>query len=74
MPTINDCTKMKHFPLTWRWAAVTILHSYCAQTKCDYSEYLPRLQFNGVVKLFTDQEDRMLHAGWDCLQAITKVM
>ena len=72
MPTINDYTKIKHFPLPCRWAAVTILHSYCAQTNCDYSEYIPRL-VNGVVKLFTDKEDRVLHAAWDCLQAITKV-
>ena len=55
-----------------RCAAVTILHSYCELTKADYAEYVPQL-FRGLLHLFTDTDDRVLHASWDCLNAVIKV-
>lgn len=55
-----------------RCAAVTILHSYCELTKADYTEYVPQL-FRGLLHLFTDTDERVLNAAWDCLNAVIKV-
>ncbi len=65
MATQNDTASL-------RCAAVIILHSYCQQTRGDYSEYVPQL-FRGLLMLFTDTDPRVLHASWDCLNAVTKV-
>ena len=54
-------------------AAVTILHTYCAHTKSDYSDYLPLL-FRGILRLFTYTDEHVLSASWMCLNAITKVI
>ena len=56
-----------------RWAAVTILQSFCQQTKLDYSEYVPQL-FRGLLHVFTQTETFVLEAAWSCLQAVTKVV
>ena len=55
-----------------RCAAITILFAYCDQTKCDYSEYVPQL-LRGIIHIFVDSDPRVLIAGWDCLNAVTKV-
>ncbi|XP_064653044.1 stalled ribosome sensor GCN1-like [Lineus longissimus] len=52
-------------------SSVIILHSFCSQTKVDYSEYIPQL-LNGMILLFTHQDQRLLLAGWECLNAVTK--
>ena len=57
---------------TVRWAAVTLLFIFCQHTKSDYSEHVPQL-FRGILSLFTDTDEAVLHAGWDCLNAIVKV-
>ena len=51
---------------------MTILHSYCAQTKVDYSKYEPQL-LRGVLRIFTDTVDKVLQAAWYCLNNVTKV-
>ena len=53
-------------------AAVMVLHTYCAHTKSDYSDYLPML-FRGIIRLFTYDNERVLNASWMCLSVITKV-
>ncbi|XP_005111057.1 eIF-2-alpha kinase activator GCN1 [Aplysia californica] len=52
-------------------AAVLILHSFCANTAVDVSEYLPQL-FRALIGLFARTDDRLLMAAWSCLDAITK--
>jgi hypothetical protein len=57
---------------SYRCAAVLALQAYCEQSKTDYSEHVPAL-FRGLIHLFTDTDERVLHASWDCLNAVTKV-
>ena len=56
----------------YRCAAVLTLQAYCEQTKADYSDHVPSL-FRGLIHLFIDTDERVLHASWDCLNAVTKV-
>ena len=58
--------------VSMRLSAVTILHAYCQNTKADYSDYVPQL-FRGILHLFTDEDERVLQASWECLNAVTKV-
>lgn len=58
---------------TQRWAATTILYTYCEQTRADYSDYVPQL-LRGIIHLSIDSDKRVLEAAWDCLNAITKVL
>jgi len=53
-------------------ASVTILHAFCENTRCDFEEFLPQL-FRGLIGLFVRQNDGVLLAAWECLNAITKV-
>nr|XP_022338883.1 eIF-2-alpha kinase activator GCN1-like [Crassostrea virginica] len=59
-PTASEC-----------WSAVVILHTFCEKTSADYSDYLPQL-FRGLIGLFTNSSEKVLHAAWDCLNAVTK--
>ncbi|KAJ8312745.1 hypothetical protein KUTeg_010118 [Tegillarca granosa] len=52
-------------------SAVTILHAFCEGTSADYSDYLPQL-FRGLIGLFVRTDEKVLHASWNCLNAITK--
>ena len=61
-----------HQQAVLRCAAVTILKAFCEQTRVDYSDYVPQL-FRGLIHLFTDTDTKVLHASWDCLNAVTKV-
>ena len=36
-------------------AAVTLLHAFCAQTKADYSQYVPQL-IRATIMLFTEED------------------
>ena len=57
---------------SYRCAAVLTLQAYCEQTKADYSDHVPSL-FRGLIHLFISNDERVLHASWDCLNAVTKV-
>uniref|UniRef100_A0A8W8K250 TOG domain-containing protein n=2 Tax=Magallana gigas TaxID=29159 RepID=A0A8W8K250_MAGGI len=59
-PTASEC-----------WSAVAILHTFCEKTSADYADYLPQL-FRGLIGLFTNSSEKVLHAAWDCLNAVTK--
>ncbi|KAL3857310.1 hypothetical protein ACJMK2_011991 [Sinanodonta woodiana] len=52
-------------------AAVSILQSFCENTKADYADYLPQI-FRGLIALFTRSEPEVLDASWECLSAVTK--
>jgi len=52
-------------------AAVLILHSFCANTGEDLTDYLPSL-FRTLIGLFARSDERLIMAAWTCLDAITK--
>ncbi|CAG5130066.1 unnamed protein product, partial [Candidula unifasciata] len=52
-------------------AAVLILNTFCAHTEADVSEYLPQL-FRGLIGLLARNDEKLLLAAWNCLDAITK--
>ena len=55
-----------------RRAAVTILHVFCANTKADLTHFVPQL-IRGLIHLFMETDEDVLHVAWDCLNAVTKV-
>ncbi|WAR01242.1 GCN1-like protein [Mya arenaria] len=52
-------------------SSVTILHSFCENTRVSYEEFLPQL-FRGLIELFVRKDQEVLLAAWECLNAITK--
>ncbi|KAH9524200.1 translational activator of GCN4 [Bulinus truncatus] len=52
-------------------AAVLILNMFCANSSDVVTEYFPQL-FRGLIGLFVRSDERLLLAGWNCLDAITK--
>ena len=59
-------------PVTRR-GAVTLLHSFCDQTKVDYSEYVPQL-IRALILLFTDTDPGVLAEAWAALNSVTKTL
>jgi len=57
-------------PVTRR-GAVTLLHSFCDQTKVDYSEYVAQL-IRALILIFTDTDTSILTQAWNALNAVTK--
>ena len=55
-----------------RYAAVTILHVFCDQSKADYSEYIPQL-IRALIHMSVDDNVLVLSVSWDCLNSVTKV-
>lgn len=55
-----------------RYASVTILQSYCDQTRVDYTDHVPILM-NSLIHLTIDTNVKILNASWDCLNTIIKV-
>jgi len=58
---------------TQRWAAVVILQSFCERSRTDYTDYMPQL-LRAVIHMTVDTDPRVLHAAWDCLDSITRVL
>jgi hypothetical protein len=56
-----------------RRAAVTLLHAFCAQTKADYSQYVPQL-IRALILLFTEDDAVVLTQAWNALSAVTKTL
>ncbi|GIX96451.1 eIF-2-alpha kinase activator GCN1 [Caerostris darwini] len=54
-----------------RHAAVALLLSYCCQKKVDISQHVPQL-IRGLIRLFTDHEQKVLQLSWEALNAVTK--
>ncbi|KAK3760896.1 hypothetical protein RRG08_042111 [Elysia crispata] len=52
-------------------AGVLILHTFCANTTEDVSDYLPQL-FRGLIGLFARTDERLILSAWNCLDAIAK--
>lgn len=55
-----------------RHAAVALLCSYCCQRKVDISQHVPQL-LRGLIRLFTEHNQRVLQLSWEALNAVTKV-
>ena len=56
-----------------RRGGVTLLHCFCAQTKVDYSQYVPQL-IRAFILLFTESDAIVLQEAWNGLGAVTKKM
>ena len=63
--------KAKHLDL--RRAAVTLLHAFCAESKADYSQYVPQL-IRTLVLMFTEEDPVVLSQAWNALSAVTKTL
>ncbi|KAM8866194.1 stalled ribosome sensor GCN1 isoform 2-T2 [Synchiropus picturatus] len=54
-----------------RQAAVTILNSYFARTRLDYSAHTRNL-LSGLIRLLNDSNTEVLNQSWDTINSITK--
>ncbi|RWS09505.1 Translational activator GCN1-like protein [Dinothrombium tinctorium] len=54
-----------------RRASVMLLYSYCCQTKASLSSHVPQL-IRGLILLFTDTNEQVLHLSWEALNSVTK--
>lgn len=56
-----------------RKSATTLLCAFCANTRADYSQYVPQL-LRGLIHLFTDTDGEVLMMSWEALSAVTKTL
>ena len=54
-------------------AAITLLCSFCKDTKCDYSQYVPQL-IRVLILLFTSRDQVILEQSWNALNYVTKTL
>ena len=54
-------------------AAITLLASFCKDTKCDFSQYVPQL-IRTLILLFTSQDPVVLNQSWNALNSVTKTL
>ena len=54
-------------------AAITLLASFCRDTKCDFSQYVAQL-IRVLILLFTSQDSVVLSQAWNALNAVTKTL
>merc|ERR1719266_100114 len=59
--------------LTKQRAAITLLASFCKDTKCDFSQYVPQL-IRTLILLFTSQDQIVLNQAWNGLNSVTKTL
>lgn len=53
-------------------AAVSLMHTFCQETKADYSQFIPAL-FRGMINLMNDSDELVVEMSWNALNAVTKV-
>ena len=63
--------KMDEVTLAKQRAAVTLLATFCKDTKCDFSQYVPQLM-RSLIMLFTSQDEVVLTQSWNALSYVTK--
>ena len=63
--------KMDEVTLAKQRAAVTLLATFCKDTKCDYTQYVPQLM-RSLIMLFTSQDQVVLTQSWNALSYVTK--
>lgn len=54
-----------------RRAAVSLMHTFCQETKADYSQFIPAL-FRGMINLMNDSDELVVEMSWNALNAVTK--
>merc|ERR1719266_1207375 len=59
--------------LTKQRAAITLLASFCKDTKCDFSQYVPQL-IRTLILLFTSPDQVVLTQAWNALNSVTKTL
>lgn len=48
------------------------MHTFCQETKADYSQFIPAL-FRGIINLMNDSDELVVEMSWNALNAVTKV-
>ena len=51
---------------------MSLLHTFCQETKADYSQFIPAL-FRGIIHLMNDSDELVVDMSWNALSAVTKV-
>lgn len=51
---------------------MSLLHTFCQETKADYSQFIPAL-FRGIIHLMNDSDELVVDMSWNALNAVTKV-
>lgn len=51
---------------------MSLLHTFCQETKADYSQFIPAL-FRGIIYLMNDSDELVVDMSWSALNAVTKV-
>ena len=51
---------------------MSLLHTFCQETKADYSQFIPAL-FRGIINLMNDTDELVVDMSWNALNAVTKV-
>lgn len=51
---------------------MSLLHTFCQETKVDYSQFIPAL-FRGIIHLMNDSDELVVDMSWNALNAVTKV-
>ena len=64
---------MDDVTLSKQRAAVALLATFCKDTKCDYSQYVPQL-IRSLILLFTSQDEVVLMQAWNALSYVTKTL
>ena len=49
------------------------MHTFCQETKADYSQFIPAL-FRGIINLMNDSDELVVEMSWNALNAVTKVI
>ena len=51
---------------------MSLLHTFCQETRVDYSQFIPAL-FRGIINLMNDSDELVVEMSWNALNAVTKV-
>lgn len=71
MDQLMENTKSEKVEL--RKSATTLLCAFCANSRADYSQYVPQL-LRGLIHLLTDTDGDVLLMAWEALSAVTKTL
>ena len=69
----NNRPKCDEATLSKQRAAITLLASFCRDTKCDFSQYVAQL-IRVFILLFTSKDSVVLSQAWNALNSVTKTL
>jgi len=61
----------KHPTPGMRRASISLLYTFCQETKADYSQFIPAL-LRGIIFLMNDTDEFVVDMSWNALNAVTK--